>query len=87
MRATLAALSLLAAPSAGLQLGAGVCRTGRGMSARTVWPVCAAEPEKRVDLSQQGGAIVTAADAEQVGNLVADDEWLGLAMELAIVVS
>jgi hypothetical protein len=29
---------------------------------------------------------LTAAEVEEVGNLVADDEWLGLAMELAIVV-
>ena len=28
---------------------------------------------------------MTAAEVEEVGNLVADDEWLGLAMELAIV--
>jgi hypothetical protein len=29
---------------------------------------------------------LTAAEVEEVGNLVADDEWLGLAMVLAIVV-
>eukprot|EP00966_Prymnesium_polylepis_P054668 1263418-Prymnesium_polylepis.1 len=28
---------------------------------------------------------LTAAEVEQVGNLAADDEWLGLAMELGIV--
>ena len=29
--------------------------------------------------------VLTAAEVEEVGNLVADDEWLGLGMELAIV--
>ena len=29
--------------------------------------------------------LLTAADVEEVGNLVEDEEWLGLGMEMAIV--
>ncbi|EOD12266.1 hypothetical protein EMIHUDRAFT_120154 [Emiliania huxleyi CCMP1516] len=36
--------------------------------------------------ASDSSALVTAADAAAVGNLVEDDEWLGLAMEMAILV-
>lgn len=39
-----------------------------------------------MNLSGDSSAIVTSADAAEVGNLIADDEWLGLTMELAILV-
>ena len=41
-------------------------------------------PRAAVACEERGGAL-TPAQAAEVGNLVEDDEWLGLAMELAIV--
>lgn len=48
---------------------------------------CAAEEAKGGEVQAKGGEIVpfTPAQVEEVGNLVEDDEWLGLATELMIV--
>ena len=49
---------------------------------------CAAEEAKGGEVQAKGGEIVpfTPAQVEEVGNLVEDDEWLGLATELVIVI-
>jgi hypothetical protein len=88
----LLALTLCFVNGAALRLGGRLNPYPIRASPRSSWPVCTAEPpqlgreEDRVNLTGDRGAIVTSADAAEVGNLIADDEWLGLTMELAILV-
>lgn len=77
----------LGVPAAALQLGLLHPEAPhRVPPARSSRPVCAAQPPDPDGSARTGGAVVTTADSEIVGNLVADDEWLGLAMEMAILV-
>jgi len=70
-----ASMAARAHPSALLRAPA-VCMTEAGRSDEPV----------AVDAEVIDGTALTMAEAEEIGNLVADDEYLGLGMELAEVV-
>ena len=75
MPSTLSLLLALASSCSALHVAPLAPR--RGVSSRASVTAC--------DVSDGETKKLTAAEVEEVGNLVADDEWLGLGMELAIV--
>ena len=79
-RAVCCAVLLCAAGASSLLL------TGPRTAVPTRWPRRVAFARCSEDEVVEGTTrALTAAEVEEVGNLAADDEWLGLAMELAIV--